>query len=229
MKHAMKMVLVPHESVARLQEKPTAPTPQTQMNSLDTEMDLIMRKKYADDSEKWKQYNETLQRYLHFAGENRKPISIELGGLEDTVKKDDNHKDILRDQLVAVMPKTYKDLGLKIYDYLSTDTSPVKWNSAGTVSINGAPLPSSNIIDLISDLTRSRKNFEPHGVDKFVQALARMNIPIDLVQNERRRTTISRFKQRQTGRGILKKIGRVKTARKITGKVKKLKYRKKIP
>ena len=108
------MVLVPHDSVARLQEKSSAPTPQSQMNSLDSEMDLIMRKKYADDSEKWKKYNETLQRYLHFAGENRKPLRIELGGLEDTVKKDDNHKDILRDQLVAVMPKTYKDLGLKI-------------------------------------------------------------------------------------------------------------------
>jgi hypothetical protein len=95
----------------------------------------------------------------------------------------------LRDQLVAVMPKTYKDLGLKIYNYLSSDTSPVKWDSAGTVSINSTRLPSSNVIDLISDLARSRKNFEPHGVEKFVQALARMNIPIDLVTNEREGAT----------------------------------------
>ena len=110
MKHTMKMVLVPHDSVARLQEKPTAPTPQSQMNSLDSDMDLIMRTKYADNSEKWKRYNDVLQRYLHFAGENRKPIRIELGSLEgkqDTVKNDDSHKDLLRDQLVAVMPKTY--------------------------------------------------------------------------------------------------------------------------
>ena len=50
MKHAMKMVLVPHESVARLQEKPTVPTPQSQMNSLDSEMKLIMRKRYVDEN-----------------------------------------------------------------------------------------------------------------------------------------------------------------------------------
>jgi hypothetical protein len=217
MKHAMKMVLVPHESVARLQEKPTVPTPQSQMNSLDSEMAVVMRKKYTDDSEKWKRYNDVLQRYLHFAGENRKPIRIELGSLEakqeTTVKKDDT----LRDQLLAMMPKTYKDLGLKIYDYLSSDTSPVKWDSAGTVSINGTPLPSSNIIDLISDLTRSRKHFHPHGAEKFMHALARMNIPLELVPNEHRRTTISRFKQGQTGSGIRNRV------RKITDKVGRVK------
>jgi hypothetical protein len=225
MKHTMKMVLVPHESVARLQEKPTAPTPQSQMSSLDSEMDQIMRKKYVDDSEKWKQYSETLQRYLHFAGENRKPISIELEPPEDkqdTVKNDN----ALRDQLGSVMPKTYKAAGLKIYDYLSSDTSPVRWDSTGTVSISGAPLPSSNIIDLISDLTRSRKNFEPYGVEKFVQALAQMNIPLALVANERRRTTILRFKEgrsQQTGSGI-KKTVRLKSS--PQNKVKKRRVKK---
>ena len=99
--------------------------------------------------------------------------------------------------------KPILDLGLKIYNYLSSDSSTVKWDSSGTVSINGSRIPSSNIIDLISDLARSRKNFEPHGVDKFVQAVARMNIPLDLVTNERRRNTILRFKQ--TGSGAVRK------------------------
>lgn len=207
MKHAVKMVLVPHESVARLQEKPVTPTPQTQMNALDSDMSLILKKQYASDSEKWKEYNATLQRYLHFAGEGRKPLTFELGSNkldeEEPPKKEDTHSAI-REQLIEVMPKTYKVLGSKVFDYLSRDGSTVTWDSVGTVSVHGTPVPHSNIIDLISDLTRSRKNFVPHGVDKFIEAVARMNIPLELVKNERRRTAILRYKQggsHQSGRG----------------------------
>ncbi|KAK3909652.1 O-phospho-L-seryl-tRNA:Cys-tRNA synthase, partial [Frankliniella fusca] len=68
-----KMILVPHESVARLHD-PTPSTTETQLSALDNEMEIIMRKKYADDSLKWKLYNEALQRYLHFNNERKKPV-----------------------------------------------------------------------------------------------------------------------------------------------------------
>ncbi|KAK3924584.1 ATP-dependent Clp protease adapter protein ClpS 2 [Frankliniella fusca] len=73
MNHVKKMILVPHESVARLHD-PTPSTTETQLSALDNEMELIMRKKYADDSLKWKLYNEALQRYLHFNNERKKPV-----------------------------------------------------------------------------------------------------------------------------------------------------------
>ncbi|KAK3929353.1 Putative uncharacterized transposon-derived protein [Frankliniella fusca] len=69
------MILVPHESVARLHD-PTPSTTETQLSALDNEMELIMRKKYADDSLKWKLYNEALQRYLHFNNERKKPAVL---------------------------------------------------------------------------------------------------------------------------------------------------------
>ncbi|KAK3925500.1 Putative uncharacterized transposon-derived protein, partial [Frankliniella fusca] len=72
MNHVKKMILVPHESVAKLND-PTPPASETQLSALDNEMELIMRKKYADDSLKWKLYNEALQRYLHFNNERKKP------------------------------------------------------------------------------------------------------------------------------------------------------------
>ena len=102
MNHVKKLILVPQETVARMHETPTF-TPQTQMNSLDTEMSHILSKKYADDSQKWKMYNETLQRYLHFAGETRKPLTIEL----DSKVDDSTRIEAVREQLAAAVPKTY--------------------------------------------------------------------------------------------------------------------------
>ena len=198
------MILVPHESVARL-NNPSPSTSHTQMNALDEEMGTILQNNsFTHDSEKWKKYNEVLQRYLYFANEARKPISLEIKSVSD-------HNDprvTLRQDLVSVIPKSYQEQAVKIHDYLSSDDSPLTWDTAGTVSIQGTPLPKSNIIDLISDLTRFRKHFEPEGVSKFIQTLAKMNIPLDLVGNEKRRTAILRARQSGAG-GILELRSRV--------------------
>ena len=78
--------------------------------------------------------------------------------------------------------------------------SAVTWDTSGVLSLNGTAVAHSNIIDLISDLTRSRKNFQPQGVDKFISALARINFPLELIGNEHRRAAIQRSKQ--TGSGL---------------------------
>lgn len=200
MNHVKKMILVPHESVERMRD-PLPSTPRTQMASLDTEMDYILRKEYADASEKWKKYNEVLQRYLFFANESRKPISMELKSVTDSKEETKPDPNPMRKHLSDVIPKTLKDQAVKIFDYLSRDGTLVTWDTAGEVFIKGIRVPHSNIIDLISDLTRSRKNFNPQGVDSFMGALARMNIPLDLVGNQRRRAAIQHAKQ--TGRGVL--------------------------
>ncbi|KAK3923848.1 putative replication endonuclease from prophage-like region [Frankliniella fusca] len=75
MNHVKKMILVPHDSVAKLND-PTPPASETQLSALDHEMEHIMRQRYADDSLKWRLYNEALQRYLHFKNESRKPVQI---------------------------------------------------------------------------------------------------------------------------------------------------------
>ncbi|KAK3916522.1 Putative uncharacterized transposon-derived protein [Frankliniella fusca] len=186
MNHVKKMILVPHESVAKLND-PTPPPTETQLSSLDTEMELILRKKYADDSLKWKLYNEALQRYLHFNNERKKPVRISV---EDFSLGDTGDTALIRQQLAAAMPKTYKAAALRLYDYLSTTGSRVTWDSSGLVSLEGTPVTNSNIIDLISDLTRSRKNFEPVGVSNFIKTLSTLNIPLELIPNEKRRVAI---------------------------------------
>ncbi|KAK3926577.1 Nuclear protein MDM1 [Frankliniella fusca] len=202
------MILVPHESVAKLTD-PTPSTTLTQLSALDNEMELIMRKKYADDSLKWKLYNEALQRYLHFNNERKKParISVEDFSLDDT-----GDTALIRQQLAAAMPKTYKAAALRLYDYLSTTGSRVTWDSSGLVSLEGTPVTNSNIIDLISDLTRSRKNFEPVGVSNFIKTLSTLNIPLELIPNEKRRVAIIQARN-QDGGGTVVPITKPKRVR----------------
>lgn len=226
MNHVKKMILVPHETVARLHDTPSL-TPQTQMNSLDTEMNGILNKKYADDSEKWKMYSDALQRYLHFAGETRKPLTIEVESKPEN--EDGTRSAAVRAQLASAVPKTYKSQALRIYDYLSQSNSPVTWDSTGTLSIDSTVVPHSNIIDSISDLTRARKNFSPPGTDALCEALARMNVPLELLGNTTRRQHIQKLKgQRGGGVVTLPKVHRKKIAKKTpTGRVEKRKAVKK--
>ena len=133
--------------------------------------------------------------------------------------------DLIRQQLEAALPKTYKAHALRIFDYLSQADSKVTWDSTGTVSINKQTVPNSNIIDLISDLTRTRKNFEPVGVLPFIKALSAINIPLELVSNSTRRKEIIEARN-QSGSGIRPVVDRSLTTLK-KGKV--IKPKKKQP
>ena len=62
----------------------------------------------------------------------------------------------------------------------------ITWDDMGQVLLNGVLIPKSNISDLISDAMRSRKHFNPVGVREFYNVLNEINIPKDLVRNERR-------------------------------------------
>ena len=56
----------------------------------------------------------------------------------------------------------------------------------GSSPLNGVLIPKSNISDLVSDAMRSRKHFNPVGVREFYSVLNKINVPKDLVRNERR-------------------------------------------
>ena len=62
----------------------------------------------------------------------------------------------------------------------------ITWDKTGQVKIEGEIIPGSNISDLVSDATRSGKNFNPTGAKEFFQALSKLNVPKDLVRNQNR-------------------------------------------
>ena len=49
-------------------------------------------------------------------------------------------------------------------------------------------------MDLVNDMLRHRKGFEPVGWSVFARGLARMNVPENLVRNPQRQSAIREFK-----------------------------------
>ena len=73
MEHARKMILLPQESVKRLQATlgndkiKSVQTPGSVTSRLDAEMkEILNTPTYKDEREKWTLYRQVLQRYLHF-------------------------------------------------------------------------------------------------------------------------------------------------------------------
>lgn len=178
MEHVKKMILLPSETVAKIHEKPVTSTPGDIMSGLDREMHQIMQKR-ADDSEKWKQYEQALQKYMYFVHEQRKPTKLIFTAGEPKLEEEE---DPLRTELITVIPSTFKVLATTLFDRLKNNNHIV-WDENGRVKIEGIVLQNSNIIDLIGDAVRARKKGYANGWKEFATALCQTHVPADLIRN----------------------------------------------
>jgi hypothetical protein len=48
----------------------------------------------------------------------------------------------------------------------------------------GRSVPSTNIVDLVNDYLRQRKNFNPEGWELFSKVLGHLNVPKGIVRND---------------------------------------------
>jgi hypothetical protein len=163
---ASKMILIPQEAINKLQNN------EEQMTKLDSEMNIIMKKKVSD-REKWTMYNQVLQRYLQIAEEKRQPVKLPISS--DT--------DYLEETVISSVPPSYKSKVQEVYRILR-HSSNIKWNDSGLVSVNGVSINGSNIVDLLNDILRQRKDVNPTGWKEFAKGLRDLNIPKEFVGNK---------------------------------------------
>lgn len=190
MQHCKKLVLMPHESVVRLQEKTTDRTTGDVMTDLDQDMNIIMRRK-AEDHEKWAAYDQVLQRYLHFAREQRKPVALLTADsaaiastADSTVNKADANAAV-RSQILAVVPQKVRDQAGQLFDMISSDRAApfISWDSQGVVSLEGRVFAGTNIIDLVADASRTRKLSQATSWKDFADVLRKINVPLSIIGN----------------------------------------------
>jgi hypothetical protein len=75
-------------------------------------------------------------------------------------------------------------------------TSPdFSWNEKGELKYKGDTVRGSNVMDLVSDVLRKRKYFNPQGWETFGEALREANVPQDLIGHEDRWRYISQTKR----------------------------------
>ena len=105
------------------------------------------------------------------------------GGEEEEEEETDS---LSVEMIVRGIPKTMKSRAEALLAHLKERGDVITWDDMGQVLLDGVLIPKSNISDLVSDAMRSRKHFNPIGVREFYSVLNKINVPKDLVRNERR-------------------------------------------
>ena len=115
--------------------------------------------------------------------ENRDGIMYGGGEEEEEEPREDS---LSVEMIVRGIPKTMKTRAEALLAHLKERGDVITWDDMGQVLLDGVLIPKSNISDLVSDAMRSRKHFNPVGVREFYNVLNKINVPKDLVRNERR-------------------------------------------
>jgi hypothetical protein len=193
MKSAKRMILIPEDMLNKFEQKQKLETPPivSSMIQKDAEMSRVLHRDDLNDDVKEKLYHANLERYLNLKSQkdNTTP-TVRLAPdseIEDKEPVSPEEKAQLSDTvIVESIPKTNRSRAVALLNRLKARPDVISWDETGRVSLEGKSVPLSNITDLISDAVRGRKNFNPAGSRQFFRALAKINMPRELVRNANR-------------------------------------------
>lgn len=237
MENAKKMIIVsPQDVLQRLQStqlpssSPTSSSstssvskvPSDTVSELDREMSRLLNNKNLGDQDKWEQYQQVLQRYLHFASQRRKPIHLPVvdmevdddgdGGSSSTV-----NSAVSNEEIVETFTKTYKQTVRNFLKALDGKKELISWDKEGAVYIRKYKIPKSNIIDLLHDVIRARKSIQPPGWEQLMHVLKEINIPNEFVTNPFSQEYLMRIKGGSAGITTPDKSGNISSGSSSSG------------
>lgn len=185
------MILIPQETMERLESQKTSTTvPTDPAGRLDQEMRSILVQEDKTDREKWKLYRQVLHRYLFFTGESRKPLQFNVrsvaneGALEQTASDSEGPAQPPTEDIVVSVPQKYqKKAELLLKHLLQNSDGKLSWNREGQVFIDGTTIEGANIVDLVNDVVRERKNVVAVGRQPFANFLHKVHTPLEYIGN----------------------------------------------
>ena len=126
------------------------------------------------------------ERLLRYEERDKQKPEIMYGGGEKEEEEKLQEDALSAEMIVRGIPKTMKTRAEALLAHLKERGDVITWDDMGQVLVDGVLIPKSNISDLVSDAMRSRKHFNPVGVREFYSVLNKINVPKDLVRNEKR-------------------------------------------
>ena len=173
-----KMTLVDPRLLNQLQQQqPSKPIRNITVNSMN-QMNETMKETLEDptlsDTDKVQLYNQSLMRH-NFVEDKVQPQPTSSTVLDETVE----------DDILDSVPKTMRQRAARLIRKIKSSSS-IRWNDRGELIYKGNVYPNTNISDLVNDVLRRRKTFQPQGWDVFAEGLQDINVPMDLVGNEER-------------------------------------------
>ena len=198
------MILVDPRWVDRIQQSSPLPDPVAQsVRDLDNDMRDILERQELSVSDKAHLYQKTLQSYLTRINQYRgKPLGmVDIKPLEGA--EEEKTESVLPGSALEIeksvlesVPMTMKKKAERLLHHLKQN-SDLHWNERGEISLQGQTVKNSNLIDLVNDVLRYRKQAgQPLGWETFATALSQTNIAQDLIGHPERWTYIR--SQRQT-------------------------------
>ena len=194
MENVKRLVLVP-EHMVDTPKKALVPPLTAQVNQLDSEMNSLLKRQDMTQDEKVKLYDQTLQRYLTYYDKRmQKPVRVsmvhpepvETEEIEDKLPEESEPPGEIENDILESVPATMKSRALQLVKKLKANKDVVGWNDHGQMVFEGRTIPGTNVIDLVNDTLRQRKNFNPAGWQLFAKALGRLNVPEGIIRNEER-------------------------------------------
>ena len=214
MNFAKKMVLVPEQTLERLERRKNVSTPPltTKLNDLDASIEQLLKDKSLSEDEKVRQYSQALQNYLHYYNERKdQPITVKLQQPAPKIKEAETpqeaHEENTQEphetpiernfiqEIVNALPKTLKVPGKALLQKIKENPEIMKWNEQGELVLDGKTLHGTHITDLIKDSLRGNKGSNgPIVWELFTQGLARINTPDHLIRNAQRKSALRHYK-----------------------------------
>lgn len=197
MEHAKRMVIISQDALEKMHlHHQQATKVKDTASELDTEMFRLLNNKSLSDHDKWNQYQQVLQRFLHFSAEKRKPLHLHLSDASDESKtKTSTHGSLGVEEIIDTFSKTYKQDARNLLKVLEKRNDLFDWDSDGIVYVNGEKVPNSNVTDILHDVIRARKSIQPTGWHQFMHVLKQINMPHEFITNPFSREFLTRLKE----------------------------------
>ena len=103
-------------------------------------------------------------------------------------------------QIIDSVPKTMQNRAKLLIQKLKDHSDIISWNDDGQLVLEGSIVPKPNIVDLVNDVMRKRKGFNPEPSNTFAKALTKINVPEDCLRNPDRIDSIHWYHRLQDSR-----------------------------
>lgn len=199
MEHTKKLILVSPDYLNRVTATQPTPPERTKLQDLEGQLSVILNDTLIDDVTKMKRYNDLLQRYMVYHTKAMEPPTVRVlpetqpkPSLGDKVNRNIEQKAIENEVLNSV-PKALRSKAEQLLHKITSSDGVVDWNGKGELIVNEQAVKGSHIVDLINDALRKRKSLQPIGTKDFSKAMAKLNVPHELIGNPDRWREITKI------------------------------------
>ena len=132
---------------------------------------------------------------------NEEQTSVKVEGIQPTEKQQPvvssrEKFDEIEQEVLDTVPKTTKSRARLILNKIKSNKDIMHWNERGELIYDGKAVPSTHVVDLIRDIVKGRKSFDPYGWQYFARGLAKMNTPHDWIGNDQRKEVMQQYKNK---------------------------------